>query len=583
MTYEEGNESLDMSESKPQIIAGISDEKENTENNLISKEENTTEIASEVGELPDPVQSLSKPGQLERELSEIQHFASMKESDLGTSEERTDSHQKATQSKTSRPKRNKFKRLTITEETFKLSDERNGADKVKEDPNNLDPRAIDLSAEQVSSNVAPPSAHLTVDAVGSPNGFTEAYEEVLKLASEANKTAGEKSAQLQEESSMTELLSTEKPANLSVQAVEVIDVVDQKLSTEKNESSVNKDTMASVGLASEEHEHSVSVGGDSDALREATHNTQSDSNLSRKEDSVTEIPILDPHGENDKSQNDNPLHTKENIPTEESETIAASTVSDAVTTVADVKAISSDLHQDVGGNSNESMIVTSGQILGSDSEARSVDNGGKADHSLEISNSLDGELTVNVTGTINNFIPVKDGDNVTDIKKPDDGIVRDQLLQVEVQQENQPQESGIISSLKSRAASGSLQVGMLNMGALDLQYWQFLAVEEPMIIPFERVKESVEWNHLYPEWVDEEQKYGTPNCPSVPMPMVSPEVRLDVVIAYAPCTPSSVLQDGWKKPISLQVFVDTLTSIVCKIFFMCLKCCLYQVEWRLWY
>jgi len=160
---------------------------------------------------------------------------------------------------------------------------------------------------------------------------------------------------------------------------------------------------------------------------------------------------------------------------------------------------------------------------------------------------------------------VKDGDDVkvAVLEKPDDGVVRDQLLQGEVKQENsndQPQESGLISSLKSRAASGSLQAGLLNIGAADLQHWQFLAGEQPMIIPFERVKESVKWNHLYPEWIDEEQRYGTPNCPSVPMPMVSPEVRLDVVIAYAPCKASSALQDGWKNPTSLQVFVGTSTS-----------------------
>lgn len=502
--YEVEKDTLEISESKSETIAEALEEEADKQDNL-SEEENTIgDSASDEVKLPDPVQSQSKSGQLERELSEIQHFPSMKESDLSTSEQRSDDQQMATSLKPPKSKRFEFKNLPITEETVEHADERKEVDKAKEDSSNPDPRTVDLITEQVSLDVTPPRANSTVDSIGSPNGFTEAYEEVLKLSTEANKTR-ENSAQSQEESIVTELLPTDQPADLSKQAVEVTDVKDQKLSTEKNDSPVHEDKPANVGLASEEHVRSMSVGESNDVAQKATSNTQSDAKLSEEEHTATDVPVLDPHAANVDSQTD----TKE--------------------TVSSVE----------------------------------VKNTGEGDKSPETSGGLDGGLSAN-----NNSTPVKVGEDVTsasDTKKTDDGAVRDQSVQAKVLKENQPEEIELIPSLKSRAASGSLHVGLLNMGAADLKYWQFLAVKDLMTIPLKKVEESLQWNHIYPEWIDEEQKYGAPKCPSLPMPMVSPEVRLDVVIAYAPCTPSA-LQDSWKNVSSLQVifqnsFVDSSLRI----------------------
>jgi hypothetical protein len=126
--------------------------------------------------------------------------------------------------------------------------------------------------------------------------------------------------------------------------------------------------------------------------------------------------------------------------------------------------------------------------------------------------------------------------------------------------EGWPQEPALISSLRRRAAVGTLRVGLLNMEpTTDLGEWKFLAGKNPTTVPMERVADTVRWDDLFPEWLDEEGKYGTPKCPFYPMPKIPPvpyvsaAVHLDVVIARAPCAESTTLQQGWKDPAILQV------------------------------
>lgn len=478
LVHEEGKASLEMSENKPDITTGVSDKNENVDD-VSSEGETTTVVTSEDVKLLDPLQRWKDPDQSESQLPKSHNVASIRESGISKSGERTDRHQKATPSKTSRHKKNKFKRRT------------------SHDPFH----ALISSAETVSSNMAPPVAHSTADTVGSSNGFTEAFEEVLKLASEANKTAGEKPAELQDKSSMTELLPTDKPVELDVQVVEGTDMASQ---IQKSVSSEDKDTVVSVGLSSEEQRRDGTVGGDNDALGEVTHDSrQTDSTLSRADESKA---VAD--GSKIVADGSKAVIDESKIVADESKAVAdkSEVVADESKTVAD--------------------------------ESKAVSDASKA-----------------VPGESKAVVDVK---SAFSAEKPDDGVVSEQVLQAEVRPENSvdwSQESAVVSLLKQRAASGTLKVGLLNMEAADLQHWQFLAGELPLNIPFERVNEKVEWNHLYPEWIDEEERYEPPQCPSIPMPKVSPGVQLDVVIARAPCTASSALQEGWKHPASFQVLL----------------------------
>ena len=44
------------------------------------------------------------------------------------------------------------------------------------------------------------------------------------------------------------------------------------------------------------------------------------------------------------------------------------------------------------------------------------------------------------------------------------------------------------------------------------------------------------WNDLYPEWIDEEEIYEIPKCPTFPMPNMNYEMKLDVVVVKNPCS-----------------------------------------------
>ena len=137
------------------------------------------------------------------------------------------------------------------------------------------------------------------------------------------------------------------------------------------------------------------------------------------------------------------------------------------------------------------------------------------------------------------------------------------MAQHEVDRKEDGDESNSISSLTRRAASGTLKVGLLNLEpTTDLGEWKFLVDTSPVTVPFEKVAEDVDWNHLFPKWIDEESRYGTPRCPVFPMPKipvipyVSSAVELDVVIARAPCAnTNSTLQESWRHPAFLQVFI----------------------------
>ncbi|XP_041016557.1 putative UDP-glucuronate:xylan alpha-glucuronosyltransferase 5 [Juglans microcarpa x Juglans regia] len=54
-------------------------------------------------------------------------------------------------------------------------------------------------------------------------------------------------------------------------------------------------------------------------------------------------------------------------------------------------------------------------------------------------------------------------------------------------------------------------------------------------VGFERVAENLKWEDFFPEWIDEDEKWGPPKCPEIPMPRLEDYDELDVVIARVPC------------------------------------------------
>lgn len=87
----------------------------------------------------------------------------------------------------------------------------------------------------------------------------------------------------------------------------------------------------------------------------------------------------------------------------------------------------------------------------------------------------------------------------------------------------------------SRELHGSrAKVGFVNVdGGRD--FGELHGLRDRVQVPFDQVAGDVKWNDLFPEWIDEDQKWAAPVCPDVPMPSLEAFRDLDVVVARAPC------------------------------------------------
>ncbi|CAN6296256.1 unnamed protein product [Urochloa humidicola] len=92
---------------------------------------------------------------------------------------------------------------------------------------------------------------------------------------------------------------------------------------------------------------------------------------------------------------------------------------------------------------------------------------------------------------------------------------------------------------------GRLRMGLVNIGAEDLLA---LGVEgEAVRVDFDRVSDVFRWSDLFPEWIDEEEDDEGPSCPELPMPDLSLEEDLDVVVASLPCNRTA--PGGWNRDV----------------------------------
>jgi hypothetical protein len=89
-----------------------------------------------------------------------------------------------------------------------------------------------------------------------------------------------------------------------------------------------------------------------------------------------------------------------------------------------------------------------------------------------------------------------------------------------------------------------MKIALVNFEEEEVQQWEPLG--ETTVIKFERVDEDVAWTDLFPEWIDEEEQYTTPVCPTVPMPEISNETKFDLVVARLPCRKP---EQGWSRDV----------------------------------
>ncbi|OVA05488.1 Glycosyl transferase [Macleaya cordata] len=80
-----------------------------------------------------------------------------------------------------------------------------------------------------------------------------------------------------------------------------------------------------------------------------------------------------------------------------------------------------------------------------------------------------------------------------------------------------------------------IYIGLVNIheGEDEANEWEELG--ETSLVHFKRVSRGLKWQELFPLWVDEEEKWRTPNCSEIPMPKFEDYGEFDVVIARVPC------------------------------------------------
>ncbi|KQJ99881.1 putative UDP-glucuronate:xylan alpha-glucuronosyltransferase 3 isoform X1 [Brachypodium distachyon] len=93
-----------------------------------------------------------------------------------------------------------------------------------------------------------------------------------------------------------------------------------------------------------------------------------------------------------------------------------------------------------------------------------------------------------------------------------------------------------------------LRVGLLNFDGDEVEQWRTVLPESAAAsaVHLERVGSNVTWEHLYPEWIDEEELYAAPTCPDLPEPQPAAEgaqYGYDIVAVKLPCSGAS----GWSK------------------------------------
>ncbi|KAH9320929.1 hypothetical protein KI387_015568 [Taxus chinensis] len=103
--------------------------------------------------------------------------------------------------------------------------------------------------------------------------------------------------------------------------------------------------------------------------------------------------------------------------------------------------------------------------------------------------------------------------------------------------------SSMIGSLMDK--NQSMKIALVNIEEEEAQQWETLG--ETTVIKFDVIdSEEVQWTDLFPEWIDEEEQYTSPACPTIPMPEIEEETEFDLVVTRVPCRKP---EKGWSRDV----------------------------------
>ncbi|KAL0392466.1 UNVERIFIED_CONTAM: putative UDP-glucuronate:xylan alpha-glucuronosyltransferase 3 [Sesamum radiatum] len=82
-------------------------------------------------------------------------------------------------------------------------------------------------------------------------------------------------------------------------------------------------------------------------------------------------------------------------------------------------------------------------------------------------------------------------------------------------------------------------IGLVNFSEQELDQWKELLPDaEHVILTMDYAPHNVTWETLYPEWLDEEEEFEIPTCPTLPKIHFPGKPRLDLIVVKLPCDKS---------------------------------------------
>ncbi|XP_002526157.2 putative UDP-glucuronate:xylan alpha-glucuronosyltransferase 3 [Ricinus communis] len=94
--------------------------------------------------------------------------------------------------------------------------------------------------------------------------------------------------------------------------------------------------------------------------------------------------------------------------------------------------------------------------------------------------------------------------------------------------------SDIIDKLND--SNGYQGIGLLNFNDSEIDNWkQLLPDIDHVVLHLDHLAKDITWESLYPEWIDEEEDFEVPTCPSLPKLKVPGKPRIDVIAVKLPC------------------------------------------------
>lgn len=110
-------------------------------------------------------------------------------------------------------------------------------------------------------------------------------------------------------------------------------------------------------------------------------------------------------------------------------------------------------------------------------------------------------------------------------------------------------------------SNGFQGVGLLNFNNDELEHWKKLLPDcEHVTLLLDHVSDKITWETLYPEWIDEEEEFEIPICPTLPKLEFPGKPRIDLIALKLPCDKSR----NWSRDVArfhLQLEAARLASV----------------------